>query len=348
MRMPAMTAVAGLLALAAGGAAALADGGVLRPQGEALLSAQDDLASIELWAMPGPGELDLLGRFEAVLEVRADASVRVDRWSIADALGESMLVTVVESEPLENRSALGGELGGWFGRYALLVEPLVEGEVELGPLRLVYLIDPDREANPTQLEAERRVLQSEGLALVVRGPGGVVVDRPAGAKGALDAERPFEWRHVLIAGVAMGVIGPVLAAGLLAARATRRQSRDGAPAACIETLDALERVIGAATGSELGVNGSALAGEALGAVRVMLDSVFGLGTRAQSGTEMVACPRLRSVLSADACDRLGVLVEASERARFAGAAMSADEARAMLEAARAVARGVDSQRRVMA
>jgi hypothetical protein len=61
----------------------------------------------------------------------------------------------------------------------------------------------------------------------------------------------------------------------------------------------------------------------------------------------VANDRVRLVLSAQACERLEDLVEASEGVRFAGRTIDAAEAAAMIDGARALARAVASQRRAM-
>jgi hypothetical protein len=333
-------AIAGGLWLAA---TAAAEPVVRRPVGEPILRAEDDRATIEAWAELPTEPMDLLGRFEAVVEVRADAGVRIDGWTIDDAFGDALLVTVIEAQELER----GDELGGWFGRYAVLVEPLIDGDVGFGPLRLSYLVDPDPETDPTQLEPVRTRIESEALGLVVRGPGGELPGQPSGAKSPIEPERPFDWRIVLIAGAASGVVLPTLAALVLAARTSRKRTRNEAPQECEAKLDALERVVGAAEPGGLGVNGAAVANEVMDAVREMLDDAYRLGARALSGPELVANDRVRLVLSAQACERLEDLVEASEGVRFAGRTIDAAEAAAMIDGARALARAVASQRRAM-
>lgn len=324
--------------------AAMAEPAVERPEGEPLLRAEDERAIVEAWADLPEGPMELLGRFEAVVEVRADAGVRIEDWSIDTAFGDELLVTVSEAQELENR----GELGGWFGRYAVVVEPLMDGDLDFGPLRLSYLVDPDPEADPVQLEPVRTRIESGVLTISVRGPGGDVPRDAAGSKPAIEAEEPFDWRLVLIAGAAGGVVLPVLGALVLAVRSSRRRSRSDAPERCLEKLAALERVARAAEPGGLGVNGSALATEAMGSVRSMLDDAYGLGTRSMSGLEMVASAGVRAVLSADACDHLRGLVETTEGARFAGEVITEDEAAAIIASARELARSVASQRRAMA
>lgn len=322
-------------------AAACAEPVVERPPGEPLLRAEDDLAIVEAWADLPEGPMDLLDRFEAVVEVRADAGVRIENWSIDDAFGDALLVTVVEAQELANQ----GDLGGWFGRYAVVVEPLVDGELSFGPLRLSYLVDPDPETDPTQLEPTRTRIESQALPLVVRGPDGDIATEPKGAKGAIEAERPFDWRTVLIAGTAAGVLLPAIAAFVLAARTTQWRKRSEAPQRCEEELAALRRVVHAAEPSGLGVDSAAVSTEVMQSVRAMLDDAYGLRTRALSGPEMIASERVRSVLSADAFERLREVVESTEGARFAGERFGAGEADRILDAANALARAVTSQRR---
>ena len=141
--------------------------GSIDPEKEPTLAASDDRASVQAWIDLPEGRLELLGRFEGVVEVRADAGVRIDNWSIDDAMGDSMLVTVLDANPLGRR-----EIGDWYGRYEVIVEPLVDGRVTVGPLTLTYLIDPDPEADPTQLEPERVKLASGSLEIEVASPGG--------------------------------------------------------------------------------------------------------------------------------------------------------------------------------
>jgi len=335
-----LIAITGALWLAA---MAAAEPLVRRPAGEPNLRAEDDRATIEVWADLPTAPMDLLGRFEAVVEVRADAGVRIDGWSIDDVFGDALLVTVVEAIELER----GDQLSGWFGRYAVLVEPLIDGELNFGPLRLSYLVDPDLESDPTQLEPVRTRIESEALGLVVRGPGGALPVKPSGAKSPIQPESAFDWRFVLIAGAASGVVLPTLAALVLAARTSKRRTRTDAPQECEAKLDALERVVGAAEPGGLGVNGAAVANEVIDAVRTMLDDAFGLGARNLSGSELVTSDRVRSVLSAQACERLEELVQASEGVRFASRTIDQAEAAGMIECARALARAVDSQRRAM-
>ena len=323
--------------------AAIAEPVVERPSGEPLLRAEDDLAIVEAWADLPQGSLDLLDRFEAVVEVRADAGVKIENWSIDDAFGDALLVTVIDAQELENL----GDLGGWFGRYAVMVEPLVDGEVGFGPLRLSYLVDPDPESDPTQLVPTRTIIESDALQLIVRGPDGEIVSEPTDAKGAIEAERPFDWRPVLLGGAAAGVVLPTLAALVLAARTTRRRKRSEAPQRCEAELDALRRVVRAAEPSGLGVDSGAVSTEVMQSVRAMLDDAYGLRTRAMSGPEMVASERLRSVLSADAFDRLRVVVESTDGAKFAGDRFDAVEAKRVMDAASDLARAIASQRRAM-
>lgn len=338
--MRAWLAILGGLWLAA---TAAAEPLVRRPAGEPILRAEDERASVEAWAELPSGPMDLLGRFEAVVEVRADAGVNIESWSIDDVFGDAMLVTVIEAQELERAE----ELGGWFGRYAVLVEPLIDGEVSFGPLRLSYLVDPDPDTDSTQLEPVRTRIASEVLELVVRGPGGEVPAEASGAKAPIEPEPPFDWRIVLIAGAASGVVLPTLAALVLAARTSRRRRRSEAPQQCEAKLDALQRVVGAAGPSGLGVNGAAVANETIDAVREMLDDVYRLGARALSGPELAAHDRVRSVLSAQACERLEELVEASEGVRFAGRTIDEAQAMRMIGCARALARAIASQRRAM-
>lgn len=332
------TIVTGLCALAT----AIAEPVVERPAGEPLLRAEDEMAIVEAWAELPAGPMDLLGRFEAVVEVRADASVRIENWSIDDAFGDAMLVTVVEAQRLERV-----ELGGWFGRYAVVVEPLVDGEVSFGPLRLSYLVDPDPEADPTQLEPTRTGIESDAITLEVRGPGGEVPERPRQAKAAIEPEKPFDWRPLLIGGAALGVVLPIGAALVMAARTSKRRRRSDAPERCAEELEALRRVVRAGAPSGLGVDSAAVAGEVMQSVRAMLDDAYGLSTRNLSGPEMIKDARVRSVLSADALEWLGEVVESTEGARFAGASFDAQGAERVIESAAALARAVGSQRRAM-
>ncbi len=133
--------------------------------------------------------LELLGRFEGVVEVRADAGVRIDNWSIDDAMGDSMLVTVLDANPLER------EFGDWYGRYEVIVEPLVDGQVTVGPLMLTYLVDPDPEATRRNYSRERATdvgLSRIEVASPGRGP------TPAAAKDPVEADRAFAWRSVLM------------------------------------------------------------------------------------------------------------------------------------------------------
>jgi len=323
---------------------AIAEPVVERPSAEPLLRAEDDMAIVEAWADLPAGPMELLDRFEAVVEVRADASVRIENWTIDDAFGDALLVTVVEAQELANQ----GDLGGWFGRYAVVVEPLVDGEVGFGPLRLSYLVDPDPETDPTQLEPTRTTIESDALRLVVRGADGEIVSDPRSPKGAIEAERPFAWRTVLIAGLAAGVLLPAFAALVLAARTTQWRKRSEAPQRCEAELNALRRVVHAAEPGGLGVDSAAVSSEVMQSVRAMLDDAYGLRTRALSGPEMIASERLRSVLSADAFDRLRVVVDSTEGARFAGERFGASEADRILDAASGLARSVASQRRATA
>jgi hypothetical protein len=305
-----------------------------------VLSVSDDLAFAEAMFSFPEGRIGLLDRFEAVIEVRADASVRIDGWSVEDALGDEVLVTVVDSQPLER----SGEFGSWYGRYEVVVEPLVDGELTIGPLAVVYLIDPDREADPTQLEPTRVRLRSEVLSIAVAGPGGALPSEARPAKPPTRPDEGFAWRVLLIVGASVGVVAPIMAALVLAVRTTTRRVRDEAPERCTEELASLERVVRAAGPSGLAIDGGAVAGEAMRSVRAMLDASLGLRTSAMSGREMLESAALRSVLAADAFDRLRELVEASEAVRFAGAGL--DEARAfeLVESARRVAIAVRRQR----
>ncbi len=313
--------------------------GSIDPEKEPTLAASDDRASVQAWIDLPEGRLELLGRFEGVVEVRADAGVRIDNWSIDDAMGDSMLVTVLDANPLERR-----ELGDWYGRYEVIVEPLVDGRVTVGPLTLTYLIDPDPEADPTQLEPERVRLVSESLRITVAGPGGAIPETPAPAKDPIEADRAFAWRSVLIVGASVGVVGPVVMALVLAARSTTRRRREDAPLDCLAELEALERVVRASDGVMTRIDGAPIAGEVLASVRTMLDRVFRLSTMSQSGPELLRDDRLRSVLSVDGYEHLRTLVERGEASRFAGQALERDRAIELIESAKRIARAVRAQR----
>lgn len=319
---------------------------VRRPTESPLLSASDDIAAIEFWAAP-PAELDLLGRFEAVLEVRADASVRVDRWNVRDALGTALLVTVLEASEVQRVSRLDGEPGEWFGRYALLVEPLVDGEVVLGPIRLEYLVDPDPRSDPTQIAPTRVVVETDRISLPVRGPGGELPAYGAAAKGAVEADRPFNWRVVLVSGLVVGVAGPAVAALALASRTATRRRREDAPAECMQVIESLERVASSADDHAISVNGANLAAETVTAIRAMLEIVYRLPASTMTGPELVSSGELRGVLSADAFEQLRHLVEATEQARFAGATLDRQQSLELLASAKAVVQAVEAQRRAM-
>ena len=303
------------------------------------LAVSDDRAAAEAFIDLPDGGLDLLGRFEGVIEVRADAGVRIDNWAIEDALGDQVLLTILDEQPL----ALATELGGWYGRYEVMIEPLVDGDIEVGPLTLTYLIDPDPEVDPTQIEPERFRLVSESVTVSVAGPGGTIPERAAPAKDPIQAEHPFEWRIVFIAGASIGVVGPVIAALVLALRTSSRRDREDAPQDCLTELDALERVVRASEGNATQISGASVAGEALAAARSMLDRLFRFDTLSQSGAELLRDDRLRSSLSVDAYEHLTQLVEGAEEARFAGRAMTADEAVELIGCARRVARALRVQ-----
>ena len=306
---------------------------------EPTLAASDDRASVRAWIDLPEGRLELLGRFGGVVEVRADGGVRIENWSIDDALGDEVLVTVLDAQALER-----AELGDWYGRYEVMVEPLVDGVIEVGPLRLAYLIDPDPEADPTQLEPERVRLVSESLRVTVAGPGGAIPETPAPAKDAIEADRPFAWRTLMIGGAAVGVVGPVVFALVLAARSTTRRRREDAPLDCLAELEALERVVRASDGVTTRIDGAPVAGEVLASVRTMLDRVFRLSTMSQSGPELLRDDRLRSVLSVDGYEHLRTLVERGEASRFAGQALERDRAIELIDGAKRIARAVRAQR----
>ncbi|MFB3430579.1 MAG: hypothetical protein ABL309_06645 [Phycisphaerales bacterium] len=314
--------------------------GSMHPESEPTLFASDARASASAWFELPDGRLELLGRFEGVVEVRADAGVRIDNWSIDDAMGDSMLVTVLDANPLERR-----ELGDWYGRYEVIVEPLVDGQVTVGPLMLTYLVDPDPEADPTQLQPERVRLMSGSLEIEVASPGGAVPDTPAPAKDPVEADRAFAWRSVLIVGASVGVVGPVAMALVLAARSTMRRRREDAPLECLAELEALERVVRASDGVTARVDGASVAGEAFASVRTMLDRVFQLSTMSRSGPELLRDDRLRSVLSVDGYEHLRALVERGEASRFAGQSLERDRAIELIESAKRIARAVRAQRR---
>ncbi|MFG0292309.1 MAG: hypothetical protein ACF8MJ_04065 [Phycisphaerales bacterium JB050] len=312
---------------------------VQRPSAEPALHAEDKFASIEAWAEVPAGTLDLMGRFEAVVEIRADAQVRIEDFSIADILGDAWLITVMDEAPL----ARTAEIGDWFGRYRLVVEPLVDGQITLGPLRLTYLIDPDPETDPTQLEPVSTTIASESIPLTVTGPGGSLPDEPHPAKEAARPDEPFDWRALFITGAAIGVVAPILAAFVLAVRTTRRRTRNEAPQRCMEQLDALERVVRAAGPSGMAIDGPAVATEALTSIRVMLDESLGLRCRAMSGAELVESRELRGVLSVDAFDHLRTLVERTESVRFAGGTLDEPQAHDLIASARRLAQAVQVQ-----
>lgn len=313
---------------------------VQRPNAEPALRAEDEFASIEAWAELPAGTLDLMGRFEAVVEVRADARVRLEGFSIADALGDAWLITVMDEVPVARTT----EFGDWFGRYRLVVEPLIDGQITLGPLRLTYLTDPDPETDPTQLEPVSTTIASESIPMTVTGPGGSLPDEPHPAKEATRPEEPFDWQAVFVVGAAIGVVAPILAAFVLALRTTRRRIRNEAPQRCMEQLDALDRVVRAAGPSGMAIDGAAVATEALASVRAMLDESLGLRCRAMSGAELVESRELRGVLSADAFDHLKSLVERTESVRFAGGTLDEPEAHELIASARRLAVAVQVQR----
>lgn len=318
---------------------ALAQDAMVRPSGEPSLRAEDDFAIIEAWADIPEGSLDLMGRFEAVVEVRADAQVRVGDFSIADVFGDEVLVTVIESTPL----AKSTQLGDWFGRYRVMIEPLIDGGITLGPLRFTYLIDPDPETNPTQLEPISTTITSESIPLAIAGPGGSLPEAPRPAKEVARPEEPFPWQAVLVAGAGVGVVAPIITALVLAARTTRRRTRNESPQRCIEQLEALDRVVRAAAPSGMAIDGPAVATEALTSVRTMLDESLGLRCRAMSGTELLESRELRGVLSAEAYDHLRTLVERTESVRFAGGTLHEPEAQELIACARRLARAVQVQ-----
>jgi hypothetical protein len=318
---------------------ALGQEGPVGAEREPTLAASDDRASVRAWIDLPEERLELLGRFEGVVEVRADGGVRIENWSIDDALGDEVLVTVLDAQALER-----AELGDWYGRYEVMVEPLVDGVIEVGPLRLAYLIDPDPEADPTQLEPERVRLVSESLRVTVAGPGGAIPETPAPAKDAIEADRPFAWRALMIGGAAVGVVGPVVFALVLAARSTTRRRREDAPLDCLAELEALERVVRASDGVTTRIDGAPIAGEVLTSVRTMLDRVFRLSTMSQSGPELLRDDRLRSVLSVDGYEHLRTLVERGEASRFAGQALERDRAIELIDGAKRIARAVRAQR----
>lgn len=315
----------------------LAQDGAVRDQ--PTLAASDDRASVRAWIDLPNEQLELLGRFEAVVEVQADAGLRIENWSIDDALGDSVLLTVLDAQELSR-----AELGDWYARYEVMVEPLIDGTIEIGPLTLTYLIDPDPEADPTQLEPERVRLRSDALTVEVTGPGGGPPQSPAPAKAPIEADQTFPWRTVMIVGASIGVIGPIATALVLAVRTSARRDRDDAPELCLAELESLERVVRASDGQTVQVDGAAVAGEALSSVRAMFDRVFRLRTTAQSGPELLRDDRLRSVLSVDAYEHLRGLVERSESARFAGQTLEQQQAFELIDDARRIARAVRSQR----